>query len=466
MLGARKPKEARAAAKRSSWFLSLFQAREEAEAEEKEPDEPRKVRPVCVLRPGETRFLPLSLCCQTGEVFISSDGLTWNTTKPETSANPNPSLVAECTPPEVRDGFTHNAAVWFANGRACVALEEKEPVKQLDVQPLVKVEVLSCEELRAADWNGLNDTYVIISDGEDTFRTPTVKDQRAPKWTSRNVCYVRASQERQQQAAVSFQVWDEDFLKADNLLGTASLPLRELVEECAGRGKVLKRISLRQGALVVALSFNEFSLKRCATQRTRTVHSFHPPVLVENLLPHAVEVRFEQLGEARVVRSGEAFHLYAFPHAGNTVQIRAVGAEDWVDAMRAELVDWGKGGSITCEKSFDKRTTGGGLRLTLCATFWVVNQTDLDLTFGGGTIPPGGVLCRVSVCVCVCGEKKKIETEVTALKPERARAADGVRLHVPDHAKVVGGRFRLVDFGEPLPQAVQPVLLPIPRRAR
>lgn len=108
---------------------------------------------------------------------------------------------------------------------------------------LLRMTLISAENLVAADWNVLSpnssDPFVCIQIGNKTWQSPTIYKSLNPIWMEGNVAEFLVFDDLQQ---VTFTVFDEDYHSSNDFIGSASLiPIRNLIDEF---GKKQSRIPL------------------------------------------------------------------------------------------------------------------------------------------------------------------------------------------------------------------------------
>ncbi|KAA6314809.1 MAG: hypothetical protein EZS28_055520, partial [Streblomastix strix] len=93
--------------------------------------------------------------------------------------------------------------------------DEYDP--RLYVKGQVQVKVVKCTNLLKSDLIGKNDPYVVVSIGEQKFKTPTVRNTLNPEYNEKFVLdYDPAKNDAKR---VKIQVWDNDRFRKDDLVG-------------------------------------------------------------------------------------------------------------------------------------------------------------------------------------------------------------------------------------------------------
>ncbi|KAF8323255.1 hypothetical protein DL93DRAFT_2223196 [Clavulina sp. PMI_390] len=91
----------------------------------------------------------------------------------------------------------------------------------------LRVQVVSCRDLPAADMNGYSDPYVVLHFGDQRFKTPVIKKSLNPKWTAKDATFdfpVYASAVETRGALVELVVWDKDTIGKDYLAECSLAP--------------------------------------------------------------------------------------------------------------------------------------------------------------------------------------------------------------------------------------------------
>ncbi|MEW5315853.1 MAG: hypothetical protein WDW38_007255 [Sanguina aurantia] len=113
---------------------------------------------------------------------------------------------------------------------------------------ILRVQLKSATELRPADVTGASDPYAVLSVGSSVGRSRVVNASLNPTWDEVFWLYVRDPESEM----LKVRLWDSDFLKSDDDLGNAMMPIARLLETVntatpveltlrdpgAGRGKV------------------------------------------------------------------------------------------------------------------------------------------------------------------------------------------------------------------------------------
>lgn len=102
------------------------------------------------------------------------------------------------------------------------------------------------EKLSAQDNNGKSDPYIVLSYakfGKPLYSTRIIMGDLNPVWEETAVLLVSADEVKAKES-LSIQLWDNDKMSADDLVGRVHIPLEELMKE---PGKVQRRTDKLQG---------------------------------------------------------------------------------------------------------------------------------------------------------------------------------------------------------------------------
>ncbi|KAH9173686.1 C2 domain-containing protein [Lactarius sanguifluus] len=103
-----------------------------------------------------------------------------------------------------------------------------------DATVVLRVQVLSCNNLEAKDSNGKSDPFVVVSLLDKPFKTPVCKRDLNPKYESKDATfdfpiYMSLAHKL---GTLKFDVWDKDLIKNDHL-GEYSLPVDQWIKGTA-----------------------------------------------------------------------------------------------------------------------------------------------------------------------------------------------------------------------------------------
>ncbi|CAK8985699.1 2 [Durusdinium trenchii] len=103
----------------------------------------------------------------------------------------------------------------------------------------VEVKVISAKGMRDADWwAGSSDPYVVCKvDGKGTgeFRTPTMAQSRAAETVFNHVDKLKITHGD----SITFTVYDEDWGKTDDFLGSCTLRFEDIIQDFSGKVKLV-----------------------------------------------------------------------------------------------------------------------------------------------------------------------------------------------------------------------------------
>jgi len=97
----------------------------------------------------------------------------------------------------------------------------KERVNEygLDQDAVLQVRVVEARNLMAMDINGKSDPYVVLSVGNETFKTKIIDSNLNPVWNEIHTFDVRTGREQ-----LKIEVYDHDDLGSDDFLGKELIP--------------------------------------------------------------------------------------------------------------------------------------------------------------------------------------------------------------------------------------------------
>ncbi|GBG27842.1 Synaptotagmin-C [Hondaea fermentalgiana] len=344
----------------------------------------------------------------------------------------------------------------------CVMLTQRNALHRYEMKEILTVQVLQASNLMSADANNSSDPFVIVSslDGKTTvekFKTPVIRKTLNPIWANKSTFrFGEGKEPLSRQRRLRFSVVDWDALTSNDPLGYVTLDVKDIVSWFSAghgvktaRGVVKKTFMLEAGRGVSDKEVKgsltvEFSYKRYAAatgtpkQYLQHVFSFYPPLVLENLLPHPIDIALEVLKKdskneevvsrhkVHLIKGGRApFHemdgalldylnpnwvrhhsARASHHLTGKPDGRALASDDgliaqvrvrmhtsegptaWSDPLNSDslgvpLSDPSMKDRPVCSVSaeVERKTTqdGGGRRLVICAPFWAVNKSDLIL---------------------------------------------------------------------------------------
>ncbi|KAJ1651641.1 Tricalbin-2 [Dispira simplex] len=136
----------------------------------------------------------------------------------------------------VPDFLQPEHGVWLQleqkTGEIRISFEFQPTEMELDISESVtnmgtlRVEVLSAQDLPAADTSGTSDPYVVVSlNGEKVHKTPAIKKSLAPIWRS----VVDIPLMIRHQSHLQFEVFDWNKIQSHTRLGMVNVPLRDLL---------------------------------------------------------------------------------------------------------------------------------------------------------------------------------------------------------------------------------------------
>jgi Ca2+-dependent lipid-binding protein len=98
--------------------------------------------------------------------------------------------------------------------------------ENLHSSKFLHIYVNAARGITAMDLSGTSDAYVVLRFGERIHKTRVVKQTCEPEWQQRFQFEVSADEVQSGDLKVS--VWDQDHLKADDLIGSFSVPLSSI----------------------------------------------------------------------------------------------------------------------------------------------------------------------------------------------------------------------------------------------
>eukprot|EP01101_Sappina_pedata_P009064 TRINITY_DN5166_c0_g1_i1.p1 TRINITY_DN5166_c0_g1~~TRINITY_DN5166_c0_g1_i1.p1 ORF type:complete len:180 (+),score=53.54 TRINITY_DN5166_c0_g1_i1:51-590(+) len=95
----------------------------------------------------------------------------------------------------------------------------------------LRVRITQANEIKAADYCGTSDPYLIVRIGNNFERTKTVKKTLNPQWNEDFVFYLEPNPDNKKEPLVNMaflELWDQDSFSKDDIMGRGSFGFANL----------------------------------------------------------------------------------------------------------------------------------------------------------------------------------------------------------------------------------------------
>ncbi|CAE7135544.1 unnamed protein product [Rhizoctonia solani] len=111
---------------------------------------------------------------------------------------------------------------------------------------LLKIQIVGCKDLRAADSNGKSDPFVVISFAGQRESTPVINKTLYPEWAPKDATFTFPLYLSTigSQGSIELVVWDKDLFSKNDYLGEVSLPIEDWFKWNGGNGASFDDVQL------------------------------------------------------------------------------------------------------------------------------------------------------------------------------------------------------------------------------
>ncbi|KAF8674083.1 Phosphatidylserine decarboxylase proenzyme 3 [Rhizoctonia solani] len=109
---------------------------------------------------------------------------------------------------------------------------------------LLRIQIVGCKDLRAADSNGKSDPFVVISFAGKRLQTPVVNKTLYPEWAPKDATFTFPLYLSTigSQGSIELVIWDKDRFSKNDYLGEVSLPIDEWFKWNGGNGAAFEEV--------------------------------------------------------------------------------------------------------------------------------------------------------------------------------------------------------------------------------
>ncbi|CUA68523.1 phosphatidylserine decarboxylase [Rhizoctonia solani] len=111
---------------------------------------------------------------------------------------------------------------------------------------MLKIQIVGCKDLRAADSNGKSDPFVVISFAGKRVQTPVINKTLYPEWAPKDATFTFPLYLSTigSQGSIELIIWDKDRFSKNDYLGEVSLPIEDWFKWNGGNGVAFDDIQL------------------------------------------------------------------------------------------------------------------------------------------------------------------------------------------------------------------------------
>lgn len=111
---------------------------------------------------------------------------------------------------------------------------------------LLKIQIVGCKDLRAADSNGKSDPFVVVSFAGKRLQTPVINKTLYPEWAAKDATFTFPLYLSTigSQGSIELIIWDKDRFSKNDYLGEVSLPIEDWFKWNGGSGTAFEDVQL------------------------------------------------------------------------------------------------------------------------------------------------------------------------------------------------------------------------------
>ncbi|KAH7341500.1 phosphatidylserine decarboxylase-domain-containing protein [Rhizoctonia solani] len=111
---------------------------------------------------------------------------------------------------------------------------------------LVRIQIVGCKDLRAADSNGKSDPFVVVSFAGKRMQTPVISKTLYPEWAPKDATFTFPLYLSTigSQGSIELVIWDKDRFSKNDYLGEVSLPIEDWFKWNGGNGVAFEDVQL------------------------------------------------------------------------------------------------------------------------------------------------------------------------------------------------------------------------------
>ncbi|CAE6479203.1 unnamed protein product [Rhizoctonia solani] len=110
----------------------------------------------------------------------------------------------------------------------------------------VRIQIVGCKDLRAADSNGKSDPFVVVSFAGKRVQTPVINKTLYPEWAPKDATFTFPLYLSTigSQGSIELVIWDKDRFSKNDYLGEVSLPIEDWFKWNGGNGTAFEDVQL------------------------------------------------------------------------------------------------------------------------------------------------------------------------------------------------------------------------------